>query len=79
MYKKQFINHHFKMNALEQKILELLPLLSEDAKFKARLILGENPTKRKENEIIRKLKRTATYTHWRLFHYPCTLQTSGVK
>ena len=40
------------MNALEQKILELLPLLSEDAKFKARLILGENPTKRKENEII---------------------------
>ena len=39
------------MNALEQKILELLPLLSEDAKFKARLILGENPTKRKENEI----------------------------
>ena len=40
------------MNALEQKILELLPLLSEDAKFKARLILGENLTKRKENEII---------------------------
>lgn len=40
------------MNALEQKMLELLPLLSEDAKFKARLILGENTTKRKENEII---------------------------
>ena len=38
------------MNALEQKILELLPLLSEDAKFKARLILGENPsfTKKKK-------------------------------
>jgi hypothetical protein len=38
------------MNALEQKILELLPLLSEDVKFKARLILGENPsfTKKKK-------------------------------
>ena len=30
------------MSPLEKKILELLPLLSEDAKFKARLILGEN-------------------------------------
>ena len=43
---------HPRLGSLEQKILELLPLLSEDAKFKARLILGENLTKRKENEII---------------------------
>ena len=40
------------MNPLEKKILEFLPLLSEDAKFKARLILGVQPIKRKENEII---------------------------
>ena len=40
------------MNPIEKKILEFLPLLSEDAKFKARLILGVQPIKRKENEII---------------------------
>jgi|TARA_B110000037_G_scaffold183707_1_gene212073 hypothetical protein len=34
------------MSPLEKKILELLPLLSEDAKFKARLILGEQPSKK---------------------------------
>jgi hypothetical protein len=30
------------MSPLEKKILEVLPLHSEDAKFKARLILGWN-------------------------------------
>ena len=38
------------MNALEQKILEFLPLLSDEAKRKARLVLGKNPsfTKKKK-------------------------------
>ena len=49
------------MNALEQKILELLPLLSEDAKFKARLILGENPsfTKKKKQQSLNKTRSSS--------------------
>ena len=45
------------MNALEQKILELLPLLSEDAKFKARLILGENPSFTKQKKTSNRLTK----------------------
>ena len=40
------------MNALEQKIIELLPLLSEEAKFKARVVLGENPSSNKQEENV---------------------------
>ena len=38
------------MIPLEQKILDLLPVLSEEAKNKARFILGTKPTKKKKNK-----------------------------
>jgi hypothetical protein len=40
------------MNPLEKKIIELLPLLSEEAKFKARVVLGENPSSNKQEENV---------------------------
>ena len=45
------------MNALEQKILELLPLLSDEAKSKARLILGENPSFTKQKKTSNHLTK----------------------
>ena len=40
------------MIPLEQKILDLLPVLSEEAKNKARFILGTKPTKKKKKQVL---------------------------
>lgn len=40
------------MIPLEQKILDLLPVLSDEAKNKARLILGTKPPKRKKKQVL---------------------------
>ncbi len=40
------------MSPLEQNIINLLPTLSDEAKRKARLVLGENPSFTQKNEKI---------------------------
>lgn len=40
------------MNPLEEKILDLLPILSDKAKNRARFILGTKPTKKRKKEPV---------------------------
>ena len=40
------------MSPLEQNIIDSLHLLSDEAKFKARVVLGENPSSNKQEENV---------------------------
>ena len=45
------------MSPLEQNIINLLPTLSDEAKSKARFILGENPSFTKQKKTSNRLTK----------------------
>ena len=45
------------MSPLEQNIINLLPTLSDEAKSKARLVLGENPSLTKKKKTRNRLTK----------------------
>ena len=45
------------MSPLEQNIINLLPTLSDEAKSKARFILGENPSFNKQKKTSNRLTK----------------------